>query len=62
MKRHGNAIDVDPRDASGLPSQKSERALAELAFGAGGRTITNVRRTDGARDIIGTWDLTPGHQ
>lgn len=35
-----------------------ERPLAELAFGAG-RTIARVRRTDGARDVLGQWDLSP---
>lgn len=35
-----------------------ERPLAEIAFGAG-RTITRVRRTDGARDVIAQWDLSP---
>ncbi len=46
-------------DTDGIIYGLCERPLAELAFGAGGRTITNVRRTDGARDIVGTWDLTP---
>jgi hypothetical protein len=35
-----------------------ERPLAEMAFRAG-RVIINVRKRDGARDILATWDLTP---
>ncbi|KAB2899589.1 MAG: hypothetical protein F9K40_10105 [Kofleriaceae bacterium] len=46
-------------DRDGIIYGLCERPLAELAFGAGGRTITHVRKRDGARDIIATWDLTP---
>ena len=47
---------IDPSDGSlhGL----CERPLAELAFRAG-RVIVNVRRRDGAREVLATWDLSP---
>ncbi|HEX5060320.1 MAG TPA: hypothetical protein VFV99_13220 [Kofleriaceae bacterium] len=45
-------------DRDGIVYGLCERPLAKLAFGAG-RTVANVRRTDGARDVIATWDLTP---
>lgn len=47
---------VDPTD--GAMYGLCERPLAELAFGAG-RTIVTVRRRDGARDVLGTWDIAP---
>jgi hypothetical protein len=47
---------VDTND--GMIYALCERALAELAFGAG-RTITKVRRRDGAREVLATWDLGP---
>jgi hypothetical protein len=45
-------------DRDGVVYGLCERPLAELAFAAG-RTVTHVRRTDGARDVIATWELTP---
>lgn len=47
---------VDPDD--GVVYGLCERPLAELAFGAG-PTHTKIRRTDGAREIVGEWHLTP---
>lgn len=47
---------VDPAD--GVIYGLCERPLAEIAFGAG-PTVTRVRRTDGAREVIAQWDLTP---
>jgi hypothetical protein len=47
---------VDPSD--GIVYGMCERPLAEIAFGAG-RTITRVRRSEGARDVLGQWDLSP---
>jgi hypothetical protein len=47
---------VDTSD--GMIYALCERALAEMAFGAG-RTIATIRRRDGARDVLATWDLTP---
>ena len=34
-----------------------EMSLAKLAYSSG-RTITKVRRTDGAREVLAQWDLT----
>jgi hypothetical protein len=47
---------VDPND--GIIYGLCERPLAELAYGAG-RTLTRVRRPDGAREVIAEWDLAP---
>lgn len=47
---------VDQSD--GIIYAMCERPLAELAFAAG-RTIARVRRRDGAREVLGEWDLTP---
>jgi hypothetical protein len=46
-------------DPSGVIYGLCERPLAELAWSAGGKTITTVRRSDGARDVIGVWHLSP---
>lgn len=45
-------------DVDGIIYGLCERPLAELAFSAG-RTITRVRRTDGTREVLGEWDLSP---
>jgi hypothetical protein len=47
---------VDQSD--GIIYMMCERPLAELALAAG-RTIARVRRRDGAREVLGEWDLTP---
>ena len=47
---------VDQSD--GIIYAMCERPLAEIAFSAG-RTIARVRRRDGAREVLGEWDLTP---
>jgi hypothetical protein len=46
-------------DPTGVVYGLCERPLAELAWSAGGKTITKVRRTDGARDVVGVWHLSP---
>ncbi len=47
---------VDQSD--GIIYMVCERPLAEIALAAG-RTIARVRRRDGAREVLGEWDLTP---
>jgi hypothetical protein len=47
---------VDPAD--GVIYGLCERALAEIAYGAG-PSVTRVRRVDGARDVIAEWHLAP---
>lgn len=46
-------------DPSGVVYGLCERPLAELAWSAGGKTLTTVRRSDGARDVVGVWHLGP---